>query len=492
MVTHPSKKKVAAIANKFIQHARYKLTPREQKIILYMATLIKPEDSGFKTYLVPVSEIEYILKSNEDKKHGSFYERLDDLLDGITDKKISFPTDFVLDGVRLRGHINWVSGAIPKLNEDGILCVEFGFSPQMKPFLLGLKQKFTQIEFREVAQMKSGFSIRIFQMCKAYYYENHQYGRNKLVVGLNEFKERLGIPDKYPDFRNFRRKVLDVARGEINEKTSLLIEYEYLRKKRKITTVQIIINERKDFDDMKTLMTPTQEDKKMRNLKEQEANLSEAKLRAYGILLEYGINKKIALGEFLPIVKGSELNGYEDYFVQAMITFFEKKTDRTKQEEKIKALVGWLRNKRFTEANLFARLTEQVIFRKKGMTQAERDNRERAKTITATAFRQLIAAEAYQPVGTNHLAKATKAATPLTTAQQTPTRPSELFELAEEVKVRSPFSYTSFKKEHAVIYRQIRADRRAAFVDFKTASNYRQLLENSVKAFCEKWYNEQM
>lgn len=487
MVTHPSKKKVAAIANKFIQHARYKLTPREQKIILYMATLIKPEDSGFKTYLVPVSEIEYILKSSEDKKHGSFYERLDDLLDGITDKKISFPTDFVLDGVRLRGHINWVSGAIPKLNEDGILCVEFGFSPQMKPFLLGLKQKFTQIEFREVAQMRSGFSIRIFQMCKAYYYENHQYGRNKLVVGLGEFKERLGIPDKYPDFRNFRRKVLDVARDEINEKTSLLIEYEYLRKKRRITTVQIVINERKDFDDMKTLMIPTQEDKKLRNLKEQEAKLSEAKLRAYGILLEYGINKKIALTEFLPIVRGSELNGYEDYFIQAMVTFFEKKTDRTKQEEKIKALVGWLRNARFTEANLFAKLTEQVIFRKKSLNNEERSNRERAKTITANAFRRVIAAEAQQPLGEQHLTAKTSSPT-----ERKPRRiNAELFDLAQEVQIRKPFVYPQFKKEHATIYRQIRADRRAAFVDFKSASNYRQLLENSVKAFCEKWYNEQ-
>lgn len=86
---------VAAIANKFIQHARYKLTPREMKLILYMASLIRPEDSDFETYLVPVTEIESVLKADEDKKHGSFYERLDDLLDSVTSKKITFPTDFV-------------------------------------------------------------------------------------------------------------------------------------------------------------------------------------------------------------------------------------------------------------------------------------------------------------------------------------------------------------------------------------------------------------
>lgn len=490
-MVNPSTKKVASIANKFIQHARYKLTPREQKIILYMATLIKPEDSDFKTYLVPVAEIEYILKANGDKKHGSFYERLDDLLDSITDKKISFPTDFLIDGVRLRGHINWVSGAIPKLNEDGLLCVEFGFSPQMKPFLLGLKQKFTQIEFKEVAQMRSGFSIRIFQMCKAYYYENIRHGRNTLTVGVEEFKERLGIPGKYPDFRNFRRKVLDIAKDEINRETSLKIDYKYLRKSRKITTVNIIINEQTEFPEETAILNLPTQVAKSKNLKEQEANLTEAKLRAYGILLEFGINKKIALTEFLPIARGSELDGYEDYFVQAMIQFFDRKTDRTKQEEKIKALVGWLRNNRFEEPNLFAKLTEQVIAKKKQLNDEEMDNRRRAKRLTAKQFRQMIALEAEQPIGKVNLMKnATARVKKSVKSKETSAPTPNLFSSPSNRIIRTPFNYTQFKKSHVAVYQQIRADRRAAFIELKSASNYRQLLENSVKAFCEKWYQD--
>ena len=342
-------KQVAAIANQFIQHARYKLTPREQKLILYMATLIRREDSDFETYLVPVSEIEYILKTDETKKHGSFYERLDMLLDSITDKKISFPTEFTIDGVRLRGHINWVAGAVPKYNEDGVLCVEFGFSPQMKPFLLGLKEKFTRFEFLEVSKMKSGFSIRIYQMCKSYYYEHIRHGRNVLAVSIRELKSRLGISDKYPDFRNFRRKVLNTAKTEINEKTRLHIDYDFIKKGRNITDVRIVINEKDDLSDADVIEPKFLETAKKASPKKSKASakmekriaqLTEAQRRAFNTLAEYGVSMSFALDAVLPMIKGSEMIGYEDFFVLFMLAFFEKKTNAKNGQRESQGLHG--------------------------------------------------------------------------------------------------------------------------------------------------------
>lgn len=490
-------KKVAAIANKFIQHARYKLTPREQKLILYMATLLKPEDSDFETYLVPVSEIAHILKSDTNKKHGSFYERLDELLDSITDKKITFPTDFTIDGVRLRGHINWVAGAVPKYDENGNLCVEFGFSPQMKPFLLGLKEKFTRFEFLEVARMKSGFSIRIYQMCKSYYYENFRHGRNTMVVGLRELKQRLGISDKYPDFRNFRRKVLDVARKEINEKTRLHIDYNFVNKGRNVSGVSIIISENTEnqLEEENTFENSAAKTAKSRkhdwnNLDERVEQLTEAQRRAFNMLTELGLGIGQILDDVFPIIKGSELKGYEDFFVHYMIEFFKRKTTAESDKDKMRAFMGWINNNRFEEPNLYASLVEKVIARKKSLTEAERSNRELAKDMTAAAFRKLLNEQ----------------------KQDAASRKKELFlsqELSNQGRVGQPtflsalkeepapkkesekvFDYTTFKKEYPKIYNDIRRERRAAFVAFKSAQNYRQMLENSVKAYCEQWFKE--
>ncbi len=496
-------KQVAAIANQFIQHARYKLTPREQKLILYMATLLKPEHSDFETYLVPVSEIEYILKSDESKKHGSFYERLDDLLDSITDKKITFPTDFTVDGIRLRGHINWVAGAVPKYDESGILCVEFGFSPQMKPFLLGLKEKFTRFEFLEVAKMKSGFSIRIYQMCKAYYYENIRHGRNVLAVGIRELKQRLGISDKYPDFRNLRRKVLDVAKEEINEKTSLVIEYDFIKKGRSITDMRIVINEKSDFN------PEFEEEKKLpKSSKSAKAapssgekiqirieQLTEAERRAFNTLAEYGVSMSFALDVVLPIIRGSELVGYEDFFVLFMLAFFEKKTSAKSQKEKVKAFSGWVENGRFEEANLYSQLLEQVVARKKRLKDQERVNRERAKNITAVEFRKLLEEEKMIGRSPEPAFSVQKKTALQANWMKKSQKMGDLFSQAKKtepsMKTRAPFDFETFKKEHPDVYKNIRKERQTAFETLKSASNYKLLLENSVQAYCEKWYKEQ-
>lgn len=486
---------VAAIANKFIQHARYKLTPREMKLILYMASLIRPEDSDFETYLVPVTEIESVLKADEDKKHGSFYERLDDLLDSVTSKKITFPTDFVLEGVRLRGHINWVAGAVPKSNEDGVLCVEFGFSPQMKPFMLGLQERFTRFELMEVARMKSSFSIRLFQMCKAYYYENIRHGRNTMTVGVKELKARLGIQDKYPDFRNFRRKVLDVAKDEINEKTRLTVELEYLRKSRRITDIAFIINE-KDVDghededriEVKQIQGPAPRTKKVSKGEwvERIDALTEAQRRAFNRLSEYGVNLAVALDEVLPLIQGSELIGYEDFFVTYLLAFFEKKTNRKAPKEKVKAFVGWIRNKRFEEPGLYASLMEQVIARKKQLTPEERANRKRAKAMTAKAFRQLLADE--KQIGKHPLGEPTYSVKNKLTASR---RKKE--EAVEEPQLFIPedqpegFDLNAFRKNHPKKYQEILKDRLEALHDLKDTSNFDELLQSSVEAYCERW-----
>ena len=488
-------KQVAAIANQFIQHARYKLTPREQKLILYMATLLKQEDSDFSTYLVPVSEIEYILKTDEAKKHGSFYERLDMLLDSITDKKITFPTDFTVDGVRLRGHINWVAGAVPKYNEDGVLCVEFGFSPQMKPFLLGLKEKFTRFEFLEVAKMKSGFSIRIYQMCKSYYYEHIRHGRNVLAVSIRELKSRLGISDKYPDFRNFRRKVLAVAMDEINENTRLHIDYDFIKKGRNITDVRIVINEKDDISDsgveakyMKTeKAAPVQKRSgASAKLEKRIEQLTEAQRRAFNTLAEYGISMAFALDDVLPMIKGSELIGYEDFFVLFMLAFFEKKTNVKSDRDKVKAFMGWVENKRFEEPNLYAQLMEQVVARKKRLKDMERINRERAKNISATEFRKLLEEEkviGQSPEPAFTVQNKTAQASRMNRVGEV----TNLFSEKEKPKAPVVFDFEEFKKQHNDIYQKVRRERRAAFDNLKTASNYKQLLDNSVQAYCEQW-----
>ena len=258
--------------------------------------------------------------------------------------------------------------------------------------------------------MKSGFSIRIYQMCKSYYYEHIRHGRNVLAVSIRELKSRLGISDKYPDFRNFRRKVLLVAKNEINENTSLFIDYDFIKKGRNITDVRIVINEKDDIsgDEMEAkylkqgrVGKPTKKSSSKAKIEKKIEQLTEAQRRAFNTLAEYGVNMAFALDTVLPMIKGSELIGYEDFFVLFMLAFFEKKTNAKTDKEKVKAFMGWVNNKRFEEPNLYAQLMEQVVARKKRLKDLERINRERAKNITAAEFRKLLEEEtSHRPIAT--------------------------------------------------------------------------------------------
>jgi phosphoglycolate phosphatase-like HAD superfamily hydrolase len=135
-------------------------------------------------------------------------------------------------------------------------------------------------------------------------------------------------------------------------------------------------------------------------------------------------------------------------------------------------------------------LVEKVIARKKNLKEAERSNREIAKGMTAAAFRKLLNDQKQEAFTRKHnIFRESKADSESRVGE------TNLFsalngkeESREEVK--KVFDYSSFKKEYADVYKRIRRDRRAAFVDFKNTPNYRQLLENSVKSYCEKWFEE--
>lgn len=62
--------------------------------------------------------------------------------------------------------------------------------------------------------------------------------RPKWDVDINELKAMLGIPDKYADYRDFNKRVLQTAFDEINEKTDIKFTYEPIFKRNKIIKIQ--------------------------------------------------------------------------------------------------------------------------------------------------------------------------------------------------------------------------------------------------------------
>lgn len=396
--------KVAKIDNTFIVNAQYRMTAKEQKVLYYLISHLDPKnEKDFNIITVPLRLIEETLKESS-KKWGSLYEEIDRLCASMISKNISFPTDVLIDGRPLKGRINFFSSIRPVVDDNGQTAIRFSFSPDMKPFLLQLHH-YVNIGVYEVVPMKNAHAIRMYSIFKS------EKNRMKGIVNvlsmkytLDELKAILGITDKYQsdNFKDFRIYVLDKIVEEINENCPpMVVKYEYLKTARKITGVVFSISEQKTAAIPKEIAKPKNAPKPKTPIKEYVPSaeeldtLTRAKRQAYTLLIEYGVFGGIAFKQILPKIKGSEFEGYEDFFIEKAMQYFDK-TATQKATKALKAstfVTWWTKNKVFESGDVWADILEKLVKHKKQLQTKNPvafENRIIAKTMTNAQFEAYI------------------------------------------------------------------------------------------------------
>ena len=395
--------KVAKIENTFILNAQYKLTAKEQKVFYYLVTQLDPKnEKEFYTISVPLKHIEEMLRDNDDK-YGSFYEKMEVLCDSLIAKSIKFPSNILINGKKLKERINFFSSIKPLIDETGQTVLQFSFSPDMSPFLLQLHH-YVNIGIEEITPMSNTHAIRMYSIFKS---EKDRLRGVKNVVTmkyfLEELKAILGIGDNYTgqNFSDFRINVLDKIRDEINDSTpSMTINYEYLKTQRKVTGVTFNVSEKKIPKRIKA-EKPVKELKISDNVKnyvpteKQLDTLTRAKWQAYNKLLTFGVFAGIAYKRILPKIKGSEFEGFEDFFIEKALLHFEKHAiqNTTKELKASTFVTWWTKNKVFESGDVWADILEKLVKHKKQMqvkNPVAFDNRLTAKTMTRAQFEEYV------------------------------------------------------------------------------------------------------
>jgi plasmid replication initiation protein len=215
-------KTIARLENELVFNYQYAFSAKEQKTMLY---LIANLEKGNDSVIVSIKDIEGMLKE-DDKKWGSSYKDIRELCFSLLDKKFFHKSTVIYKGTPMEAGYNWFQSVVPVSDNDGT-GLKFRFSQDALPFLLELKE-YVQINVQEVRHMKSGHSIRLFQILKAKRNRNKEYiSFTEAAFAVDELKSLLGVEDKYPRLNNFRQKVLDVAQQEINGYTSLYFDISY-------------------------------------------------------------------------------------------------------------------------------------------------------------------------------------------------------------------------------------------------------------------------
>ena len=201
----------------------YQLSIQEQRIILTLASMVQPTDEHFKAYRFKVTDFVKMLGLKGTGK----YNEIKDVVTGLQTKMLPIYTEKSLLMV------NWLSSA-EYFHGEGY--VELEFSPKLKPYFLQLKEKFTSYQLKNVIQLRSSYSIRIYELLK-------QYEAVKTrTFEVEEFKRMLGIEEgKYKQFGHFKNRVLIVAQRELQEKTDINFKFKGIKKGRKVAKIKIDI-----------------------------------------------------------------------------------------------------------------------------------------------------------------------------------------------------------------------------------------------------------
>lgn len=200
-------------ANDLIQKARFNLSQQEQKIVLYLISKIKPEDKEFQEFTFDIAEFCRVCGVGEDKNiSGGNYEAIRNSIKTLADKSA-----WILIDKDTEALLRWIDKAL--INKTAGK-VRLRIHEDMKPFLLRLRDCYTQYELYNVIAMRSKYSSRIYEILKS-----HEFRKEPISINLDELKRNL-FATQYKRFPDFRRYVIEIAMREINEFSDLKVSYE--------------------------------------------------------------------------------------------------------------------------------------------------------------------------------------------------------------------------------------------------------------------------
>lgn len=497
-------KDVARIENKFALEAHYKLSLIQQKVFYALVSRLNPkEEDEFEEQILTITELKKILGS-EGKAYKSLYSRLDDFIDKTSRVIFRFPTDVVIDGEVLRGAMPFFQHIIPRHTKHGEAAIGFQFNKKLRPFLLKLNE-YVQINQLQVAKMKSAYAIRIYTMLKAIRAKRGQHEKTSSeTYGVEQIKGFLGIGQKeYKRFFDFERRVLKQAQKEINENTDIrILEIEKVKARRTVTDLIFHFTEQKTPDkrQLKLDVEEPKPKKKEREAPKQskkdnsevETLLTKAQKIGFDSLCEIGVNTTFIIENILPSVRGlgTEVAGYEDFYVQTLLSEFKRKSREAGKPHQAGVFVNWW--KRFlNDDEQKSRFREMLIERKRTIKDNERSARRRADTMTFYEYEGLKKKEQQE--------KESQSKSPQFVSRKiNQTTVEELIQHAQR-ETKAPFVFENAKAQFPEKYTEIAEktekefwQQAEAIPNFKIEKKQAERdIQNRTKIYFEKWYKNQ-
>jgi plasmid replication initiation protein len=211
---------MVAKANALVQ-ASYKLSLNEQRLVLACVAQLDsrkllPKDNLFTLTAADFAETYGITVDQA-------YEALNEASNSLYERDVKLFDGKVKERFRWVYHVKYYQG-------ESKVCL--GFSQTIMPYLTMLNKQFTSYQMANVAKLRSTYSIRLYEFLIQY------KSTGKLIIKLDDLKQRLELDGQYSRFSNMKMRILDPAVKELKEKSSLVIDWRAIKKGRTVDRLE--------------------------------------------------------------------------------------------------------------------------------------------------------------------------------------------------------------------------------------------------------------
>lgn len=230
-------------SNKLIS-ANYDLSLQEQKIILTLASMVQPKDEEFREYEFKIKDFINLLGIKDQSKYQEVPQITKELIKKVFE---------IREGNKII-QLSWLCSAIYEIGKG---TVTLKFAPELKPYMLQLKEFYTSYKLNNVLELKSKYSIRIYEILKSHEYKKQGY----IEIDLEELRKMVGANEKaYKTYANFKNKVILKAQEELQDKTDISFDFEEIKTGRKVTSIKFYIHSNTKANDETAITTDAEQE----------------------------------------------------------------------------------------------------------------------------------------------------------------------------------------------------------------------------------------
>lgn len=218
----PDRHNTVVKANALVQRSRFSLSAQQQRIVLFIISQIELSDEEFKLYEFKITEFCRVCGI---EPKGDIYSLLKKQIKAISDKSVWITLENGEETL-----LRWIEK--PYMDKrTGTIKIKL--DADMKPYLLQLKEKFTEYELIYTLNFKSKYSIRLYEYLKSIHYK--KLTPYTQTIPIEQFQ--MLLDSNYEDFKDFHTRVLKPAQKEINSYSDIKFAYNLIKEGRKAVAI---------------------------------------------------------------------------------------------------------------------------------------------------------------------------------------------------------------------------------------------------------------